>query len=144
MMGVMSASGFYQGAVMSAISGIEMALWDITGQSLGCPIWQLLGGKFRDTIRIYNDCHEGEEDTPEGWVATAKAVESRGFDAIKFDIDPRPSRRDAYNRNISNEDIDHYVSVVREALEPNTDLLIDAHWYYAPPTSSKWQRPSSP
>ncbi|MBM3265983.1 MAG: mandelate racemase/muconate lactonizing enzyme family protein, partial [candidate division Zixibacteria bacterium] len=46
MMSCMSASGFYQGAVMSAISGIEMALWDITGQALGVPIWQLLGGKF--------------------------------------------------------------------------------------------------
>ncbi len=136
MMSSMSASGFYQGAVMSAISGIEMALWDITGQSFGCPIWQLLGGKFRDRIRVYNDCHEGEEDTPDGWVATAKAVETRGFDAIKFDIDPQPSRRDNYNRNISNEDIDHFVSVVaavREALDPNTDLLIDAHWFYAPP-----------
>ena len=136
MMGCMSASGFYQGAVMSAISGIEMALWDITGQSLGCPIWQLLGGKFRDRIRVYNDCHEGEEDTPEGWVAKAKAVESRGFDAIKFDIDPRPSRRDNYNRNISNEDIAHFIDVitaVRESLAPNTDLLVDAHWRYAPP-----------
>jgi L-alanine-DL-glutamate epimerase-like enolase superfamily enzyme len=136
MMACMSASGFYQGAVMSAISGIEMALWDITGQSLGCPIWQLLGGKFRDRIRAYIDCHEGEEDTPEGWVATAKAAESRGFDAIKFDIDPRPSRRDSYNRNISNEDIAHFINVitaVRDALDPNTDLLVDAHWRYAPP-----------
>ena len=131
-----SALGFYQGAVMSAISGIEMALWDITGQDLGCPIWQLLGGKFRDRIRLYNDCHEGEEDTPEGGVETAKAVEARGFDAIKFDIDPRPSRRDAYNRTISNDDIDQFVRVVaavREALDSNTDLLIHAHWFYAPP-----------
>ena len=39
MMSSMSASGFYQGAVMSAISGIEMALWDITGQACGVPIW---------------------------------------------------------------------------------------------------------
>jgi len=61
----MSASGFYQGAVMSAISGIEMALWDITGQAAGVPIWQLLGGKFRDRIRVYNDCHAGETDSIE-------------------------------------------------------------------------------
>ena len=43
MMRAMSASGYYQGAVMSAISGIEMALWDITGQAIGVPIWQLIG-----------------------------------------------------------------------------------------------------
>ena len=132
----MSASGYYQGAVMSAISGIEMALWDITGQAIGVPIWQLLGGAYRDSIRMYNDCHAGDEDdNPESWVAKAKEVEARGFDAIKFDIDPRPDRRDHYNRTMSNRDIAFHIEVVtalREALHPNTDLLIDAHWAYAP------------
>jgi L-alanine-DL-glutamate epimerase-like enolase superfamily enzyme len=135
MMGAMSASGFYQGAVMSAISGIESALWDITGQAVGVPIWQLLGGKFRDKIRIYNDCHAGETETPEAYAAKAREVEARGFTAIKFDIDPLPSRRDRYNRCISNDDIAHYVEVVtaiRESLDSNTDLAIDAHWFYAP------------
>ena len=135
MMGSMSASGFYQGAVMSAISGIEMALWDITGQAMGAPIWQLLGGKFRDSIRLYSDCHAGDSDAIASWVEKAKEVEGRGFDAIKFDIDPRPSRRDAYNRGISNEDIGFFVEVVtaiREALHSNTDLAIDAHWRYTP------------
>ena len=135
MRNAMSASGFYQGAVMSAISGIEMALWDITGQSFGVPIWQLLGGKFRDRIRVYNDCHEGEDNTPESWAEKAKAVEARGFDAIKFDIDPQPTQRDKYNRGISNENIDFFVNAVatiREALHPNSDLLIDAHWFYSP------------
>mgnify|MGYP002033642642 CR=1 FL=1 len=135
MRGSMSASGFYQGAVMSAISGIEMALWDITGQACGVPIWQLLGGRFRDRIRIYNDCHEGEDDSPASWVEKALYVQGRGFDAIKFDIDPRPTRRDDYNRCIRNSDIAYYiecVTAVREALDPDTDLLIDAHWFYAP------------
>ena len=135
MMGSMSASGFYQGAVMSAISGIESALWDITGQVAGVPIWQLLGGKFRDKIRIYNDCHAGETESPEAYAAKAREVEARGFTAIKFDIDPLPSRRDRYNRCISNDDIAHYVEVVtavRESLDSNTDLAIDAHWFYAP------------
>jgi L-alanine-DL-glutamate epimerase-like enolase superfamily enzyme len=135
MMNSMSASGFYQGAVMSAISGIESALWDITGQAAGVPIWQLLGGKFRDKIRIYNDCHAGETETPEAYAAKAREVEARGFTAIKFDIDPLPSRRDRYNRCISNDDIAHYVDVVtavRESLDANTDLAIDAHWFYAP------------
>ncbi len=135
MMSAMSASGFYQGAVMSAISGIESALWDITGQAAGVPIWQLLGGKFRDKIRMYNDCHAGETETPEAYAAKAREVEARGFTAIKFDIDPLPSRRDRYNRCISNDDIAHYVEVVtavREGLGSNTDLAIDAHWFYAP------------
>jgi len=135
MMSSMSASGYYQGAVMSAISGIESALWDVTGQALGVPIWQLLGGKFRDRIRIYNDCHAGDDETPESYVKTAREVEARGFTAIKFDIDPLPSRRDPYNRAISLNDVAHYVDVVtavREALEPNTDLAIDAHWFYSP------------
>lgn len=132
---VMSASGYFQGAVMSAISGIEMALWDLTGQALGAPIWQLLGGKFRDRVRLYNDCHAGDSETPEAYAATARAVEARGFSALKFDIDPLPSRRDAYNRGIRNSDIVHYIEVVtavREALDPDTDLAIDAHWRYAP------------
>ena len=135
MMKGMSASGYYQGAVMSAISGIEMALWDIAGQAVGVPIWQLLGGRFRDKVRVYNDCHAGKDETPAAYAAKAKEVEARGFTAIKFDIDPLPSRRDAYNRCISNDDIAHYVAVVtavREALDSNTDLAIDAHWAYAP------------
>ena len=135
MMGAMSASGFFQGAVMSAISGIEMALWDLTGQALGTPIWQLLGGRFRERVRIYNDCHAGDDETPAAYASRAREVEARGFTAIKFDIDPLPTRRDRYNRGIRNRDIAHYVEIVRavrEALDPDTDLAIDAHWRYAP------------
>ena len=133
MMSSMSASGYYQGAVMSAISGIEMALWDIAGQAFEVPIWQLLGGKFRDRIRIYNDCHAGDDETPEAYARKAVEVEARGFDAIKFDIDPLPSQRDEYNRGIRNDHIEYYVDVVtamREELKPDTDLAIDAHWAY--------------
>lgn len=108
MMGSMSASGYYQGAVMSAISGIEMALWDIAGQALGCPIWQLLGGRFRDRVRVYNDCNAGEEENPQSYAQKAKEVEARGFSFVEV------------------------VTAIREALDPNTDLAIDAHWAYAP------------
>ena len=133
MMRGQSASGYYQGAVMSAISGIEMALWDIKGQAFGAPIWQMLGGKFRDRVRVYNDCHAGDDETPEAYARKAVEVEARGFDAIKFDIDPLPSQRDEYNRGIRNDHIEYHVDVVtamREALKPDTDLAIDAHWAY--------------
>jgi gluconate/galactonate dehydratase len=55
-----SGAGSVAGIVYNAISGIEAALWDILGQSLGVPIYRLLGGKFRDQVRIYADCHGGE------------------------------------------------------------------------------------
>jgi L-alanine-DL-glutamate epimerase-like enolase superfamily enzyme len=55
-----SGAGSVAGIVYNAISGIEAALWDVLGQSLDVPIYRLLGGKFRDQIRIYADCHGGE------------------------------------------------------------------------------------
>jgi L-alanine-DL-glutamate epimerase-like enolase superfamily enzyme len=55
-----SGAGSVAGIVYNAISGIEAALWDILGQWLDVPIYRLLGGKFRDRVRIYADCHGGE------------------------------------------------------------------------------------
>jgi len=55
-----SGAGSIAGIVYNALSGIEAALWDLLGQYLNAPIWRLLGGKFRDRIRIYADCHAGE------------------------------------------------------------------------------------
>jgi gluconate/galactonate dehydratase len=55
-----SGAGSVAGIIYNAISGIEAALWDLLGQSLGVPIYRLLGGKFRDKVRIYADCHGGE------------------------------------------------------------------------------------
>jgi len=55
-----SGAGSVAGIIYNAISGIEAALWDVLGQWLDAPIYRLLGGKFRDQIRIYADCHGGE------------------------------------------------------------------------------------
>ena len=55
-----SGAGSVAGIIYNAISGIEAALWDVLGQWLEVPIYRLLGGKFRDQIRIYADCHGGE------------------------------------------------------------------------------------
>lgn len=55
-----SGAGSIAGIVYNAVSGIEAALWDVLGQWLKVPIYRLLGGKFRDRVRIYADCHGGE------------------------------------------------------------------------------------
>lgn len=55
-----SGAGSMGGIIYNAISGIEAALWDLTGKLYGVPIYALLGGKYRDRIRIYADCHAGE------------------------------------------------------------------------------------
>lgn len=77
-----SGAGSIAGCVYNAITGIETALWDLNGQRLGCPIYELLGGKFRDRVRIYADCHGGEglesldsvlRSRPASWASNAGA-----------------------------------------------------------------------
>ncbi|QYJ16044.1 D-galactonate dehydratase [Rubrobacter xylanophilus DSM 9941] len=55
-----SGAGSVAGVVYNAISGIEAALWDLAGKYHGVPVYRLLGGKYRDRVRIYADCHAGE------------------------------------------------------------------------------------
>jgi gluconate/galactonate dehydratase len=55
-----SGAGATAGYAHNAISGLEAALWDLVGKHLGVPVWQLLGGQFRDRVRVYADCHAGE------------------------------------------------------------------------------------
>src|SRR3954449_4354652 len=67
---------FYRGGpvLMSALSGIEQALWDISGKSLGVPVYALLGGKVRDTVRMYAHCHGDDLDTLLETAATRMAA----------------------------------------------------------------------
>ena len=55
-----SGAGSPAGIVYNAISGMEAALWDLVGRAYGVPIHSLLGGRFRDFVRMYADCHAGE------------------------------------------------------------------------------------
>ena len=54
-----SGAGSVGGIVYNAISGIDAALWDAHARSIGVPLWELLGGRFRDSVRVYADCHGG-------------------------------------------------------------------------------------
>lgn len=80
----------------AAVSGIEIALWDIAGKAAGVPVYKLLGGKTRDRVRVYCDCDVGvgkSDDpasvyTPEAYAKKARQVlkAAYGFDMLKFDI----------------------------------------------------------
>lgn len=140
-----SGAGSSGGIVWNAISGIEAALLDLKGKYYGVPVYQLLGGKFRDDVRIYLDCHAAscleaydtllQPSNPE-WMtpateeeldgaatfskvrARAKAMAELGYTALKFDLDlPGSTFHDAQSYNIRNKDIDWMVSMVSAVRE---------------------------
>jgi L-alanine-DL-glutamate epimerase-like enolase superfamily enzyme len=68
------------------VSGLEIALWDLVGKVYGAPIYQFLGGKHRDKVRIYADTTQPHEITPEGYVERVMQRKALGFTFIKFDL----------------------------------------------------------
>jgi galactonate dehydratase len=127
--------GALAGNIVTAMTGIEIALWDLAGKALGVPVYRLLGGKFRDRIRLYSDCHAGRDESPASYQQRAREVVALGFNALKFDIDDlgHPKKLDAWNHTVSNAELEtmaERVAAVREALGPHVDLAIDMHGRY--------------
>jgi L-alanine-DL-glutamate epimerase-like enolase superfamily enzyme len=75
------------GALITALTGIEIALWDLKGKALQTPIYELLGGKFRDKIRVYADCQVEPGMNFDEIRAVVDDVVARGFSALKIDVD---------------------------------------------------------
>jgi L-alanine-DL-glutamate epimerase-like enolase superfamily enzyme len=71
------------------VSGLELALMDLVGKVYGVPCYQLLGGKYRDKVRIYADTPTPEKPTPEGYAQRVQGRKEEGFTFIKFDLTPR-------------------------------------------------------
>ena len=113
------------GAVlMSALSAVDTALWDILGKSLNVPVYQLLGGKANDKVRIYVNGWFAGAKTPREFAEKAKTAVKRGVTAMKWD----PFGK-AY-LEISNKDLNtalECVGAVREAVGNDIDLLIEGH-----------------
>jgi galactonate dehydratase len=78
-------NGCYRGGpvLMSALSGVDMALWDIRGRDLGVPVHALLGGPVRDRVRTYRWTGG---DRPADLIEGVRAVQAQGYDAVKFNI----------------------------------------------------------
>ncbi len=120
--------------LMSALSAVEVALWDILGKSLNVPVYQLLGGKCNDKVRIYVNGWFAGAKTPEEFGEKAKSAVARGVTAMKWD----PFGKNYMN--ISNKDLDtalKCVAAVREAVGGEVDLLIEGHGRFNVPTGIK-------
>jgi L-alanine-DL-glutamate epimerase-like enolase superfamily enzyme len=158
-----SGHGGTTGKVVTAASGIEIALWDLAGKLLGVPTYQLLGGKYRDAVRIYCDLHAGEayavdsgyteyseEEAyrPEAYAESAEQAVEMGFDAIKFDLDtPSDNDPDPFNGRLSAgavEEKREIVAAVDDAVGDQAEVAFDCHWDYSIDSAKRLARALEP
>lgn len=120
---LMYRSGFYRGGpiLMSAIAGIDQALWDIKGKFFNAPIHQLLGGACRDSIKVYSWIG-GDRPTDVG--AAAKEVVDRGFQAIKMNGTEELQYIDSHQKI---DAVIERIAAVRESVGPYIGIGIDFH-----------------
>jgi len=134
-------SGFFQGAqsgmYVAVLSAIETALWDIAGKALNLPVYQLLGGKFRDKVRVYCDTalYQRNLPVPKDFADAALKAKGMGFNAMKFDLDQAndPNKYDAYNWTASPAELQRMydqIAAARDAVGPKIDILVDMHGRY--------------
>jgi galactonate dehydratase len=117
----------------SAISAIEQAMWDIAGKAAGQPVYNLLGGKCRDRVKVYANGWGSWYDPGkrlEQLGQSARAVVDKGFRALKFDPFPGPWRT-IIDRKDEQEAVDR-VAAVRDAVGPDVDILVEVHRRLSP------------
>lgn len=119
----MYRGGFYRGGpvLMSAISGIDQALWDIKGKYYNAPIFDLIGGKTRDTIQVYKGING---DTPEELRKEARELAKSGYSSLKMGNSPQFQMIDSYARV---DKLIAGVEAVRAELGPSFGIAIDLH-----------------
>jgi galactonate dehydratase len=127
-------AGAQAGQYVAALTAVEIALWDLTGKALGVPIYQLLGGKTRERVRLYCDSGTNNRQDPRPKKYISQIIEM-GFTATKIDIDDGadPARFDRVNWTANNAEIDNMVDKVafmRESLPKHVELAVDMHGRY--------------
>ncbi len=136
-----------RGASTNAISGIDIALWDIRGKVLNQPIYNLLGGAVRDSIELYT--HPDPDIDPDEARRQGKEIADSGHTAMKFDPFPTmEEERDGYmsgKMSAEGEEIGAEVTAAfREGAGPHMELLIDAHGRFDVPTAVRLANRVSP
>ncbi len=123
-------SVYFRGSViMSAISAIDIALWDIKGKALGVPVHELLGGKTRDKVRVYASVmtkESGLDKLADGY----RKLQDEGFTAAKIFVNgPLKTQSDGRDEFFSGriEDELEKVRVIRDAVGPHFDFILEAH-----------------
>lgn len=136
--------GAQSGVYVAVLTAIETALWDLTGKVFGVPVYQLLGGKFRDKIRVYCDTalYTSTNPTPEDYALAARGAVDRGYNAVKFDVDDGrdPNKYDRFNWTANPMEIDRMynaIAAVRQEVGPNIDICVDMHGRYDAVTGIK-------
>lgn len=132
--------GGFAGALITALTGIEIALWDLKGKALGVPIYELLGGKFRDSIRVYADCQVEPSMEFDAIQRVVEGVLERGFTALKVDADlgaytsdyrrGRGIVKDRFNYTADaweHERMVALVEMVTRAAGQDADVAVDVH-----------------
>ncbi len=144
-------AGAQGGMYISVLTGIESALWDLAGKALGLPVYQLLGGKFREKIRVYCDTalYQNRLPTPEDFAQVAREMVDMGFNAIKFDLDQSqdPAKYDFYNWTASPGEVQRMydqMAAAREAVGPLIDVCADMHGRYDVPTAERVAKAMEP
>ena len=130
---IMSATATVAGPPAWAAAGLEIALWDLAGKALGAPVHQLLGGAFRDRVRVYLD-RSGVAQVADldAWAALGERAVAEGFDWLKLDLEQiAPDLTpDPWSRQIGTAQlaaIVKRVAAVRDAIGPAVDLGLDGH-----------------
>lgn len=118
---------FRGSSIMGALSAIDIALWDIKGKALGVPVYELLGGKTRDRVRVYQDIHGATVDEV---VAHCKDAVGKGFTALGH-LSPFPdgTKADPYFKPHAAKmgDAIQAVEAYRDAVGPSVDLCLECH-----------------
>lgn len=122
-------SMYFRGSIlMSALSAVDIALWDIKGKALGVPVYELLGGKCRDKVRSYEAVFQF---TPETMAARCVELKEKGFDAARLMITGDITKSQADRRcGIYNAKVSDYiekVGAVRKAVGEDFDMILECH-----------------